>query len=463
MSACCPADTRQCRAERPPPALPLQTRLIAPPAPSAGGPPHRRLQSSASAASSVFDDVGDLSVMDADPFAFMVGRDGSGGAAARPRDLQDPRQLAPVAEQPEVLSREQQWSVPGQVAVQGQVWAGVAGQPAGPPQAGAGVGGSWSAQQGSSMLHAASSGRLSAMEAGRAQQGMPSPERPLPQQLQGPGALQFQAPLQQPVYGGWQGQQPQQQPAAQGLPASSLSQAAWAGQGAHSQQQQQAAPPFYGASPGAAAASHQPAPHHQGMAPGVHPQMTAVQPVLIGGQWFFPAPPGFAPPTQFVAPQQQAPGAGSWQAQPPQASYAAAQQPLGQQGMLQPGGPAPGEADRPARQWQAPDGQGASPAAAAAAQMEAQNLDSFESPTFGRQRPAVGPPPTDSSSKVWLPAASNVTRLSLQGQSVLGSPVRSPTARNKVNVQPCACAWCDCAHLRLVMWRLVKGLAILWG
>ena len=429
--------------------MPLQTRLIAPPAPSAGGPPHRRLQSSISAASSVFDDVGDLSVMDADPFAFMVGRGNSGGAAAQPRDSQDPRRQAPVAEQPEVPSRDQQWGGPGQAAVQSQVGVGVAGQPAGPTQAGAGVGGSWNAQHGQGMLHAASSGRLSAMEAGRAQQGTPSPDRP--QQLQGPGALQLQAPPQQPMYGGWQGQQPQQQPAAQGPPVPSLSQAAWAGQGAsHQQQQQQAPPPYYGAALSAAAASPQPTPH-QGLAPGVHPQMTAVQPVLIGGQWFFPAPPGFAPPAEFVAQQQQAPGGGSWQPRPQQASYAAAQQPLGQQGMLQPGGLAPGEAGRPARQWQAPEGQGALPAAAAAAQMEAQNLDSFGSPTFGRQRPAVGPPLPDGSSKVWLPAASNVTRLSLQGQSALGSPVQSPTARNKVSFQPSACAWWDCAHHQAVM------------
>ena len=450
MSACRIADKSQCRAERPPLPLPPQTRLIAPPALSAGGPPHRRLQSSVSAASSVFDDVGDLYVMDADPFAFMVNRDSSGGTTAQPRDLQDPRQLPPVAEQPEVPSRDQQWPPPGQAAVHSQV--GVAGQPAGATQAGAGVGGGWSAQQGVGMLHAASSGRLSAMEAGRAQQGTPSPERPPPQQLQGPGALQFQAPPQQPVYGSWPGQQTQQQPAAQAQPAPSLSQAAWARQGAHYQQQQQATLPHYGGAPGDAAAGHQPGPH-QGLAPGVHPQMKAVQPVLIGGQWFFPAPPGFAPPTQSISQQQQqqAPGTGPWQAQLQQATYAAAQQPLGQQGMLQPGGLAPGEAGRPARQWQAPEGLGASPASVAAAQMEAQNLDSFGSPTFGRQQPAVGPPPTDTSSKVWLPAASNVTRLSLQGQSVLGSPVRSPTARNKVSVQPSACAWCDCAHLQAVM------------
>ena len=430
--------------------MPLQTRLIGPPAPSAGGPPHRRLQSSISAASSVFDDVGDLSVMDADPFAFMVGRDSSGGAAAQPRDLQDPRQLAPVAEQPDLPSRDQQSSAPGQAAVRSQVVAAVARQPAGPTQAGAGPGASWSAQQGTGMLHAASSGRLSAMGAGRAQQGTPSPDRPLPQQLQGPGTLQFQAqaPPQKPMYGGWQEQQPQQQPAAQGLPAPSLSQAAWAGQGPHyQQQQQQATPPYYGATLGAAAASQQPAPHY-GLAPGGHPQMTAVQPVLIGGQWFFPAPPGFAPPTASLAQQQQAPSAGSWQAQPQQAIYAAAQQPLGQQGMLQPGGLAPREAGRPARQWQAPEGQGASPAAAAAAQMEARNLDSFGSPTFGRQQPAVGPPAADSSSKAWLPAASNVTRLSLQGQSALGSPVQSPTARNKVSVP---CAWWDCVHFHAVL------------
>ena len=433
-----------------PPRLPLQTRLIAPPAPSAGGLPHRRLQSSVSAASSVFDDVGDLSVMDTDPFAFMVNRNSSGGAPAQPQDLHDPRQLAPVAEQPEVSSRDQQWSAPGQAAVRSQV--GVAGQPPGPTQTGAGAGGSWNAQQGMGMLHVASSGRLSAMEAGRAQQGTPSPDRPLPQQLQGPGALHFQAqaPPQQSLYGGWPGQQPQQQPAAQGPPAPSLSQAARAGQGGHYQQQQQATPPYYGATPDAAAASQQAAPH-QGLAPGVHPQMTAVQPVLIEGQWFFPAPPGFAPSTESVAQQQQAPSTGSWQAQPQQATYAAAQQPQGQQGVLQPGGLAPGEAGRPARQWQALEGQSASPAAAAAAQMEAQNLDSFGSPSFGRQQPAVGPPSTDTNSKVWLPAASNVTRLSLQGQSVLGSPVRSPTARNKVSVQPSGCAWCACADLQAVL------------